>query len=98
MNSILKIIDGFAIDESISNYETYSFYPITGMQLNNPGSITITIQNLDNWYHIANSWLEFEGQLKTASSYAPTDLITIANNRSLYLLNSMNIFYPQRNF
>ena len=60
MNSILKITDGYAIDESITNYETYAFYPITGTQLNNPGSITITVQNSDNWYHAANSWLEFE--------------------------------------
>ena len=71
MNPILKINDSYATDESISNYQTYSFYPITGSQLNNPGSITITVQNSDNFYHIANSWLEFEGQLVKASDGEP---------------------------
>ena len=35
----------YANDESISNYETHAFNPITGKQLNNLGSITITVQN-----------------------------------------------------
>ena len=37
MNSIHKIEENCVVDESISDYETYSFYPITGTQLNNPG-------------------------------------------------------------
>ena len=67
MNPILKITDNYVVDESITDYETYTFNPITGTQFNNPGSITITIQNSDNWYHMANSWLEFDGQLKKSS-------------------------------
>ena len=79
MNSILKIKDSYGVDESISSYETYAFYPITGTQLNNPGSITITVQNSDNFYHPANSWLEFEGQLKKSDgAYGTDDLITFA--------------------
>ena len=90
MNSILKIEDNYKIDESIDNYETYSFNPITGTQLNNPGSITITVQNSDNFYHSANSWLEFEGQIKKAATdYADTDLITLANNGILYLFDNI---------
>ena len=90
MNSILKITDNYTVDESISNYETYAFYPITGTQLNNPGSITITIQNSDNWYHAANSWLEFEGQLKKPNAvYAAGDLITFANNGILFLFDNI---------
>ena len=79
MNSILKINDSYSIDESIASYETYAFYPITGTQLNNPGSITVSVQNSDNWYHVSNSWLEFEGELiksgTTGGPYAATDLI-----------------------
>ena len=90
MNSILKITDNYTIDESIDNYETYSFYPITGTQLNNPGSITITVQNSDNFYHVANSWLEFEGQIKKAADvYVATDVITFANNGLLYLFDNI---------
>ena len=90
MNSILKITDGYAIDESITNYETYAFYPITGTQLNNPGSITITVQNSDNWYHAANSWLEFEGTLKKANgAFAAGDLITFANNGIMFLFENI---------
>ena len=90
MNSILKIDDNYTIDDSIDNYETYSFYPITGTQLNNPGSITITVQNSDNFYHPANSWIEFEGQIKKgAADYATTDLITFANNGILYLFDNI---------
>ena len=93
MNSILKVNDSYSIDESIANYETYAFYPITGTQLNNPGSITVTVQNSDNWYHVSNSWLEFEGQLKksgaTGGNYGANDLITFANNGILYLFDNI---------
>ena len=90
MNSILKIGDNYTVDDSIDNYETYSFYPITGTQLNNPGSITITVQNSDNFYHPANSWLEFEGQIKKgAADYLKADLITFANNGILYLFDNI---------
>lgn len=92
MNSILKINDSYATDESIANYQTYSFYPITGTQLNNPGSITITVQNSDNFYHIANSWLEFEGELVKSSNhkaYPKDTLITFANNGILHLFDNI---------
>ena len=90
MNSILKIKDSYGVDESISSYETYAFYPITGTQLNNPGSTTITVQNSDNFYHPANSWLEFEGQLKKSDgAYGADDLITFANNGILYLFDNI---------
>ena len=91
MNSILKIDDNYTIDDSIDNYETYSFYPITGTKLNNPGSITITVQNSDNFYHPANSWLEFEGQIRKTGDtvYADGDLVALANNGILYLFDNI---------
>ena len=64
MNPVLKLGDNFAVDESICNKETYIFNTITGTQLNNPGSITIIVQNTDNFYLPSESWLEFEGELK----------------------------------
>ena len=91
INPILKIDNNFEVDESIKSYETFAFNPITGTQFNNPGSITITIQNSDNWYHPANSWLEVEGQIKkgTTGEYAATDLIAFANNGVLFLFDNI---------
>ena len=90
MNRMLLISENYTEDESISGYETYSFNPETETQLNNPGNITITVQNSDNFYHPANSWLEFEGQLKKAGgNYAAEDLITFVNNGILYLFDNI---------
>ena len=92
MNSILNISEKYAEDDSISNYETYAFYPITGTQLNNPGSITITVQNSDNFYHPHRSWLQFEGVLQKASdggNYTAAQLITLTNNGIMYLFDNV---------
>ena len=88
---MLKIDNDFEVDESIKSYETFAFNPITGTQFNNPGSITITIQNSDNWYHPANSWLEIEGQIKKAATgeYTDTEYITFANNGVLFLFDNI---------
>ena len=91
INPILKIDNDFEVDESIKSYETFAFNPITGTQFNNPGSITITIQNSDNWYHPANSWLEIEGQIKKAATgeYTDAEYITFANNGVLFLFDNI---------
>ena len=91
INPILKITNGFEVDESIISYDTFAFNSITGTQYNNPGSITITIQNSDNWYHPANSWLEIEGQIKKAATgeYTKDELITFANNGVLFLFDNI---------
>ena len=91
MNPILKFSDNFAVDESISSKQTYAFNPITGTQLNNPGSITITVQNSDNFYLPSESWLEFEGELKksTTGNYTDTDLISFVNNGILFLFDNI---------
>ena len=91
MNPVLKFADNFSVDESISNKQVYAFNPITGTQLNNPGSITITVQNSDNFYLPSESWLEFEGELNksTTGTYADTELITFANNGILFLFDNI---------
>ena len=90
MNSILDIKQGLEEDESIVNYQLYQFYPESGTQLNNPGNITITVNNSDNFYHPAQSWLEFEGQLvkKTDGAvYTKDNLISFVNYGILYLFD-----------
>ena len=91
MNSILNIKEGLEEDESIVNYQCYQFYPETGTQLNNPGNITITVNNSDNFYHPGSSWLEFEGKLEKKieghHAYAATDIISFVNYGILYLFD-----------
>ena len=89
MNSLLNIKEGLEEDESIVSYQCYKFYPETGTQLNNPGNITITVNNSDNFYHPASSWLEFEGKVDQNvtghADYAAADLISFVNYGILYL-------------
>ena len=89
MNSLLNIKEALEEDESIVNYQCYQFYPETGTQLNNPGNITITVNNSDNFYHPASSWLEFEGKVDQNvtghADYAAADLISFVNYGILYL-------------
>ena len=87
---MLKLDETLKKDESISNYETYGFYPITGTQLDNPGSITITVQNSDCFYRPARSWLHFEGQIvSTGEAYTDKSLITLANNGIMHLFDNI---------
>ena len=90
MENILNIKEGLSEDDSIVAYEYYQFYPETGTQYNNPGNITITVHNSDNFYHPARSWLEFEGQVvKTAAdaAYVKGDLIAMVNYGLLHLFD-----------
>ena len=90
LNPILDIKEELEEDESIVNYQIYQFYPESGTQLNNPGNITITVNNSDNFYHPAYSWLEFEGQVVKQTDgtlYAAGDLISFVNYGILYLFD-----------
>ena len=91
MNSILNIDQKYKVDESISNYETYGFYPITGTNLNNAGNITIIVQNSDCFYQPSRSWLEFEGKVEstTDANYTAATLISLANNGIMYLFDNI---------
>ena len=90
MNRILNIKEGLNEDESIVAYELYQFYPEVGTQYNNPGNLTISVQNSDNFYHPARSWLEFEGQVvKKADSqpYTKDNVVSFVNYGILYLFD-----------
>ena len=90
MNPILDIKEASEEDESIVNYQIYQFYPESGTQLNNPGNVTITVNNSNNFYHPAYSWLEFEGQVVKQTDgtlYAAGDIISFVNYGILYLFD-----------
>jgi len=43
---LLNFTETPATDETIEEYEYHEYEPITGTNLNNPGQIRITIQNI----------------------------------------------------
>ena len=67
--------------------------PITGVQLNSAGQITIFIENQDQFLHLHNSYLLIEGNVLKADNtrYADADLIALTNNGLLYLFSSLKI-------
>lgn len=92
MNAILNLEETLGEDESIVNYQYYQFYPETGSQLNSPGNVTITVNNSDNFYHPAASYLEFEGQVvqkKDGAVYTKDAIISFVNYGILYLFDLM---------
>ena len=92
-NPILDIEETPEEDVSIIRCETYDYYPITGSQLDSPGNIALTVQNNDNFFYPAGSWLEFEGQLVKAVDSQPytadNGKISFVNCGILYLFDFM---------
>ena len=87
---MLKLDQKFKHNESISNYEKYAFYPISGIQLNNPGSITINVKNSDCFYYPASSWIQFEGTVEsTGDADTAESIISLANNGIMYLFGNI---------
>ena len=91
-NPILDIKEGLEEDESIQSYNFYAFNPVSGSQLNNPGNVTITVNNSDDFYHPTYSWLEFEGTVLKAADgekFAAADLIAFVNYGVLHLFDQI---------
>ena len=63
MDSILHMQEKYQEDDSIKSYEYNECYPTSGSNLNMSGEITITIENLDQFYHSSRSWLLVEEDL-----------------------------------
>ena len=92
MESILQIQEKYEEDDSIKSYEYNEYYPSSGSNLNMAGQITITIENLDEFYHPRRSWLLVEGDLLKAADgtrYGDDDLITLTNNAIMYLFTNI---------
>ena len=66
--SILELHETNATDERIKSYEYDDYQPITGIQLNSAGQITITIENQDQFLHLHNSYLLIEGDVLKADN------------------------------
>ena len=83
MADILKFTDIPIIDESIEEYESHEYGPITGTNLNNGGDIRIIIESQDVFTHPSESFLIFEGSLTKADGtpYANADEVALTNMR-----------------
>ena len=95
MADILKFTDTPIIHESIEEYEYHEYEPITGTRLNNGGDIRISIESQDILTHSSESYLIFEGRLRTADGtlYVNTDEVTLTNNAIMHLLSELIITY-----
>ena len=91
VNSILDITAALDEDESIVSWNIFEINPVSGAQYNNPGNITVTVNNSDDFYHSGYSWLEFEGQLRkdTMDNYQAADIISFVNCGILFLFDQM---------
>ena len=91
MESIFKLQEKYPVDDSIVSFETYSYQPISGTQLNSAGQITIRIENTDSFFYPRRSWLQFEGNLvkEAGTEYADNDAITLINNAIPFLFDNI---------
>ena len=91
INSILDITQALDEDDSIVSWNLMEINPVSGAQYNNPGNITVNVNNSDDFYHPAYSWLEVEGQLvKTNGNvYRADELISFVNYGILFLFDQM---------
>ena len=91
--SILQLLEGNAVDESIKSYEYDECQPIAGNQLNSARQITITIENRDQFLQLHNRYQLIEGDVLKADDtrYADADLIALTNNGLIYLFSSLKL-------
>ena len=88
MNGIFRITDPILSDDSIAKYEEHEYEPVTGTNLNSPGTdIRFIIETQDIFTHPSESFLIIEGELKKNDNnrYADDDPITLTNNGIMHL-------------
>ena len=91
VNSILDITEALDEDDSIMSWNLYEINPVSGAQLNNPGNITVNVNNSDDFYHPAYSWIELEGRLlkSDGNAYRANDIISFVNCGILFLFDQL---------
>ena len=91
-SEILKFTDTPSIDEGIERYEWHAYEPVNERNLNNPGEITIQINLQSQFYHPAESYLQFEDRLTKAdgTAYADANAVALINNGLMYLFNQLS--------
>jgi hypothetical protein len=83
---MLEITEDVVEDTSIVSFETFEFLPVSGTNLNSAGQVRIRVENSDNFYYPAGSWLSFTGHIANgANRYDKAKKITMVNNALMYL-------------
>ena len=99
MEDILDVTAKPLNDDSISYYQYAEYTPGVGNDLNRPGEVTIDIYGSDEFFHLHNSYLIFQGTLMKAQDgqtepapVAATDAVTFSN---LGVLHCFRMFQYQ---
>jgi hypothetical protein len=87
MENILTITEVNRQDDTVTSYQYFQFTPQIGSNLNNPGEIVINVFPQDEYMHLAESYLTFEGVITKhdGSPIVAGDKVTFANNGIMYL-------------
>ena len=65
---MLEITEDVVEDTSIVSFETFEFLPVSGTNLNSAGQVRIRVENSDNFYYPAGSWLSFTGHIASGAN------------------------------
>ena len=89
MADILKFTDTPIIDESIEEYESHEYEPMTGTSLNNGGDIRISIESQDVFTNPSESYLISMGRITKVDGtlYTNADEVSLTNNTTMHLFS-----------
>ena len=91
LSDILRFTEDILTDEGIESYEWHEYEPAARTNLNSAGEISINIQLQDEFYHPAESFLLFEGQLTKdeGSAYGNGDAVSLIHNGLMHLFSQI---------
>ena len=89
-SDVLNFTEEIIVDEKIERFEFHEYEPVS-TNLNNNGEIRITIEQQDLFALPSEAYLLVEGRLLKAdgTSYADTDVVTLANNGIMHLFSQI---------
>ena len=90
MDDIFDIDDQLQEADAIKSYEYNEYLPTSGSNLNIPGTITISIESQDEFFHPRRSYLLVEGELvkKDGTRYTASDDLALCNNGIMHLFSN----------
>ena len=90
-DAILNFQQKYTECDAIKSYEYNEYQPTSGSNLNISGSITINIENQDEFFHPRRSYLLVEGNLlkEDGTLYGANDAVALANNGVMHLFSNV---------
>jgi len=89
-SSMLDLDDTVITDRSIESLQDTRYSPATGINLNEPGDITIIVKGSNDYQNPSESRLEIKGQMLNAVTglpYGANELAALVNNGIMSLFN-----------